>query len=1176
MVLCTTRFLLFSDAVVPITPAENKYSPRRLRKLIAGTALVVAAIAGANSAVLTLSYQGTLHEVENDLLRQSVTLSELVGRSFQSVDLVLANVEDKITRDIATDGDTRRLTSQEFNAFIKAEKSELPQIDTLAVLGANGKKLNHSRDWPLAETDLSSREYFKALVADPGLASFIGEPVQGLTSGHWVVVFARAVRTADGRLLGVVSASTVLNYFENLFRSTAFGEGYAATLLRRDGRLLARFPMAGTIGQIVPASVLKVMASANSGVSRSVSPIDHEARIAAAYRVAQYPLTVVVTQNEHAAFAPWRRTALATSLVAALIIILIIVAAYLMARSWKQLDRLAAARSDLAESDKVRALAEVELGRQRDVAEQSMRLKIALENMSHGLCMFDGGQRLIVCNQKYADVYGLSRDQVRSGKHIKSILEHQSALIMDGDAGDYVASRLADIAASKTYQLTHRFRDGRLISVTHRPMPGGGWVSTHVDVTEQIDREQSFRLLFDSNPVPMWVIDRESLRFMAVNDAAIVRYGFSREQFMSMAVTELRPAEDRERFGKFLQALEPDQFGENIGQHITADGQVIDVSVYSRVLTYAGRSARLTAVHDITKAKLAENELRRTQKFLDAIIEHVPIPIMVKDVSGAHKQTAGYPYSLVNRAFEDLFGASRAQVIGKTVVDLFPSERVEFIIAENEEALSADGPIFRPDHDFQTVSKGARTCTATIVAVRDDARNPQYLVTVLQDVTERKRTEDRIARMAHYDQLTNLANRRTFNESMEASIRRATEFGDQFTVLSLDLDGFKETNDTYGHLVGDALLFEVSRRLMNAADGAFVARVGGDEFALIVEGGMQIAIQLAERVLETFDEEVIVESRKIMTGATIGAAVYPTHGADSKTLVSNADIALYRAKAVGRGSILFFDAEMGEQVRERRSVQDSLRLAVEQGQLSLHYQPQKTMRGETVGFEALARWQSAEHGQVPPSVFIPIAEESGLIIPLGEWILREACREAASWRVPLTVAVNVSPLQFRYGDLPALVHTILIETGLAPHRLELEITEGVFIDDFSRAISILLRLKTLGVRIALDDFGSGYSSLSYLHSFAFDKIKIDRTFICDLANNRHSMAIVNAVIDLGHSLHIPVLAEGVETAAQHALLCERGCDEVQGYLVGRPLPIESYTDLTGTAAIALGGARLAS
>ena len=867
--------------------------------------------------------------------------------------------------------------------------------------------------------------------------------------------------------------------------------------------------------------------------------------------------------------AQFYQSDIAMGLVALTIAALIMVAAGLLARSWKQQDQLSAARAELAGLGHVRALAEAELIRHGNVAEQNLRLKIALENMSHGLCMFDGDQRLIVCNQKYIDVYGLSEELARIGTHIKSILEHQTKVVeVSGSAENYVAGRLAAIAEKKVYQITHRFRDGRLITVTHKPMPGGGWLSTHVDVSEQVAREESFRLLFDASPVPMWVIDRETLRFLAVNDAAIVRYGYSRQQFMSMAVPDLRPEDDRERFGRFLVSLQPSQLHENIGQHRTADGRIIDIAVSSCALTYAGRKARLAAIHDITKAKQVENELRRIQKFLDAVIEHVPIPILVKDVSGAHKQTAEYRYTLVNRVFEELSGTPRSEIIGKTAVELYPKEKAEFIIAENDEALSSDDPIFRSDHDVHTAANGTRVCTATVVAVRDDARNPQYLVTVLQDVTERKRAEDRIARMAHYDQLTNLANRRTFNEAMEAAIARMTGREDQFTVLSLDLDGFKETNDTYGHLVGDALLFEVSRRLMLAAENAFVARIGGDEFAIIVDGGMATATRLAEGILRAFGAEIVAEGRRITTSATIGAAIYPVHGGDSKTLVSNADIALYRAKAIGRGSVLFFDSEMGDEVRERRALHDALRVAVEREELRLHYQPQQKMSGETVGFEALLRWYNPDHGLVSPSVFIPIAEESGLIIPMSEWVLREACREAASWRANVTVAVNVSPLQFRQGDLPALVHSILLETGLAPSRLELEITENVFIDDFSRAISILSRLKSLGVRIALDDFGSGYSSLSYLHSFAFDKIKIDRTFVCDLEHNRHSMAIVHAVIDLGRSLHIPILAEGVETEAQHSLLCERGCDEVQGYLLGRPLPIEQYAEAVGRERIA--------
>jgi diguanylate cyclase (GGDEF)-like protein/PAS domain S-box-containing protein len=798
------------------------------------------------------------------------------------------------------------------------------------------------------------------------------------------------------------------------------------------------------------------------------------------------------------------------------------------------------------------------------IARQKLHLDAALANMPQGLCMYDGEQRLIVCNQRYADLYGLTADQTRPGTPFETIVRHQVSIgNVSEDPEQYVADRLRAVADKVDYQLTTRLRDGRLISVVHRPMDGGGWVSTHTDVTEQVHREETLRLLFEASPVPAWVIDRESLRFVAVNDAALARYGYSREQFLAMTVSQLRPPNDRTRFEGFLRTLEPDQFVQNVGQHIKADGTIIEVAVYSRALTYGGRSARMTVVQDISISKRVENELRRTQKFLDTIIEHVPVPILVKDVSAANGDATRCGYTLINRAFEELFGVDRSEIVGKTVDQLYPKDRADFIIAKNNDALRSQTPTILSDHEVYTATNGTRICTSMTVAVRDDAQTPQYLVTVLQDVTERQRAERHIAQMAHYDHLTGLANRRTFNDTMEAAIKQAADRREQFTILSLDLDGFKETNDTHGHLVGDALLFEVSRRLIDAADGAFVARIGGDEFALIANGGASMAAPLADRLLTAFRDEILIEDRRIKTGATIGAAIYPVHGDDSKTLISNADVALYRAKAEGRGSVLFFDAKMGEQVRERRALQDALRVAVENQQLHLNYQPQKTMAGATVGFEALARWRDRYHDLVPPSVFIPLAEENGLVIPIGELVLRAACREAATWRVPLTVAVNVSPLQFRYGDLPMLVHSILLETGLAPSRLELEITENVFIDDFSRAISILSRLKALGVRVALDDFGSGYSSLSYLHSFAFDKIKIDKAFILDLEDNQHSMAIVRAVIDLGHSLDIPVLAEGVETAAQHAMLLERGCDEVQGYLVGRPMPIDHYAGLVG-------------
>jgi diguanylate cyclase (GGDEF)-like protein/PAS domain S-box-containing protein len=803
--------------------------------------------------------------------------------------------------------------------------------------------------------------------------------------------------------------------------------------------------------------------------------------------------------------------------------------------------------------------------------QRKFQLDAALENMSQGLCLFDATQRLVVCNKRYAELYGLNDEQTKPGTELRTILEYRIAV---GNAPDdhesYINDRINKVTANEPYQITNKLSDGRYVSVVHRPLADGGCLATHEDVTEPKRREESFRLLFKNNPVPMWVIDRESLCFLAVNEAAVTHYGYSREQLMSMTALDLRPVEDRERFAQLLRTESDDQLVKNITRHSKADGTAIDVCVYSRALVYAGQNARLVAIHDITQAKLAESELRRTKKFLDTVIEHVPAPIAVKDVPSSAKDARDCRFTLLNRAGEELLGVPRQQIIGKTAVELYPKETADLVIAHDNKALWSEQMILTSDYPFITPGNGTRLVTARKIAIRGDDGKPQHLLAVLEDVTERRKSEQRILYMAHYDTLTDLPNRATFNETLDATINRAATTSEQFAILSIDLDGFKETNDTYGHLVGDGLLREVARRLQAAAGGAFVARLGGDEFAVIVAEGAQpaAAAALAERLLAVFVDDFMVEGHQLKLSLSIGGTVYPTDGTDAKKLMVNADAALYRVKAEVRGEALFFEPEMSARLRERRALQEDLRSAIDRGELLLHYQPQVKMSGETIGFEALARWQCPKRGMVPPGTFIPIAEESSLIITVGEWVLREACREAASWPQPLTIAVNISPIQFRHGELPRLVHSILLETGLAPARLELEITESVMINDFSRAVSILRRLKSLGVRIAMDDFGTGYSSLSYLQSFSFDKIKIDRTFVCDLEHNRHSMAIVRAVISLGRSLDLPVLAEGVETNAQHAFLVQEACDEVQGYLTGRPLPIADYAKLVGRQAIA--------
>ena len=470
--------------------------------------------------------------------------------------------------------------------------------------------------------------------------------------------------------------------------------------------------------------------------------------------------------------------------------------------------------------------------------------------------------------------------------------------------------------------------------------------------------------------------------------------------------------------------------------------------------------------------------------------------------------------------------------------------------------------------DGQTTSRVVESPDGRAIAVTSRPMSGGAWVATHEDITERRRAEQRIAYLAHHDPLTDLPNRVTFNDHLAGMLTRAAAAKDSFALLSVDLDRFKEVNDIFGHVVGDGLLREVSRRLEAAAQGGFIARLGGDEFALISTGGPQpsTAITLGERLTAAFRDEINVDGQLLRIGLSVGVAIYPADGADAKSLMANADAALYRAKADGRETIRFFEADMDRRLRERRALQHDLRSALDRRELSLHYQPQAQINGEITGFEALLRWRHPKHGMVPPTTFIPLAEESGLIIPISEWVLREACREAASWPKPLQIAVNLSSVQFRHGDLSALVHAILLETALAPQRLELEITESVLIDDLARAVTMLRRLKSLGVRIAMDDFGTGYSSLSYQQSFPFDKIKIDRSFISNLETNPQSATIVRAVIGLARGLDLPVVAEGVESKDQRTFLAGEFCDNLQGFLIGRPRPIADYAELLGRPA----------
>lgn len=434
---------------------------------------------------------------------------------------------------------------------------------------------------------------------------------------------------------------------------------------------------------------------------------------------------------------------------------------------------------------------------------------------------------------------------------------------------------------------------------------------------------------------------------------------------------------------------------------------------------------------------------------------------------------------------------------------------------------------------------------------------------VVRDISERKAVAERIAHLANHDPLTGAGNRLTFNRVIEERLATASTHG-PLGLLCIGLDRFKAVNDLYGHLVGDTVLIKASERIgaLLLRKNEVLARLGGDEFAVLTSRSPAGASELAEQIIKSLSEPFLVEGQTISINASIGIAYAPIDATDAQSLHSHADLALYRAKNDGRGRFCFFDQGMDEQVIETFRMKAELRSALQKGQLRLHYQPIASLEtDEIIGFEALLRWNHPRLGEVSPAIFIPLAEETGLIIQIGEWVLREACREAARWKNDLKIAVNLSPVQFTEGNVVELVISALGSTGLDSSRLDIEITEGVLVKDTEGALRVLKALKALGVCISMDDFGTGYSSLSYFRQFPFDKVKIDQGFVQDMETNAQSRAIIRAIIGLAKGLDIAILAEGVETANQIELLKQEGCEQIQGFVISRPAPIEAFREV---------------
>ena len=561
--------------------------------------------------------------------------------------------------------------------------------------------------------------------------------------------------------------------------------------------------------------------------------------------------------------------------------------------------------------------------------------------------------------------------------------------------------------------------------------PIGDLISvTLTDIAEIKERERSFRLLFEGNPIPTWLVASDTLRILHVNDAAVRHYGYSRDAFHKMTVLETVCPKSRSEFANFLHELDLPYQGQDVWRHVRADGSEMEVYPYVRRMDLDGR-----------------------QNFVISVV----------------------------------------------------------------------------------------------------------------DVTERRKAEARVAHMAHHDALTDLPNRVLFRERLQEALGRAHRNDRLVAVLCLDLDHFKEVNDTLGHPVGDKLLQAVADRFKTTLrETDFVARLGGDEFAVIQTdiGNPVEASSLAARLIDYIGQPYQIDGHQVVIGTSIGIAVAPADGVEPDHLLKNADMALYRSKNDGRSVFRFFEPDMDARLQARRTMELDLRHALKANEFELHYQPLVDLEsGKVCAFEALLRWNHPTRGLVSPAEFIPLSEEIGLIVDIGAWVLEEACREAVHWPEDVKVAINLSPVQFRNNRVVGAVAHALAASGIAPKRVELEITESVLLQDSEANVEALRELKSLGIQIAMDDFGTGYSSLSYLQKFPFDKIKIDQSFVRTLSERPEASAIVRALTGLGRSLSIDTTAEGVETEEQLEHLRSEGCTQVQGYLFSRPLPARDVHEI---------------
>lgn len=844
---------------------------------------------------------------------------------------------------------------------------------------------------------------------------------------------------------------------------------------------------------------------------------------------------------------------------------------------------------------------------------QMLRYETALEKISQGICFFDKDQRLILCNSRYAEIYHLAPEDVKPGTTLRFITERRFALgtCLMSIVDDYLrwCAEVNSGSTAKTW--TADLKDGRKIHICHQPMPDGGWVATHEDITELkrtravVHERISLQALIDFVPDYLWVKDTES-RFLVANKALTIDngrkstsevIGQSDFDFHSPEIASVfradeleilrsgKPMIDKEEFvieaagiTKWLLSTKVPLRDEN-NEIFGLVGIARDITERKRADTLRDGQAQILEM--IAMSADLGDVLDQLMHLVESQLTGIFGSVLLLDVDGQTLSHGAAP-SLATEYTKAIDGISIGPTVGSCGTAVYHRKAV--IVTD----IMSD-PLWA---DYRHVAEphGYRSCWSTPILAHDGAvlgvfamysttvREPMPVETRLIDVTiriagiaiERKRAEDQIRFLAHHDALTGLPNRSLLNDRLTQAILQTQRRNPWVSVVFLDLDHFKNINDSLGHDAGDQLLKVIASRMVATVRSTdTVMRLGGDEFIILLvdqpENPAVVSATLS-RIRAAVAEPVVLEGRTLYITCSMGVATYPADSENPETLVRNADAAMYKAKDAGRDNVQFYTAEMNARIHERLTQQQEIRNAIVRSEFVLHYQPQVDLRsGRIFATEALIRWQHPAQGLLSPIKFIPVAEETGLIVQIGDWVLHEACRQNKAWQdqglPPISVCVNVSARQFREKNLINRVVSALRESRLEAKYLELEITESLIMHDVDQAVATMQALRKLGVQLAIDDFGTGYSSLNALKTFPVARLKIDRSFISNLATNDSDKAVAGAVISLGQKLNLRVIAEGVETAEQVEILRANNCDEIQGYFFSKPIASAAIPDL---------------